>query len=376
MAGLADLTDADLGFLERARAIAHGGWGRVHPNPIVGCVLVKDGVVVGEGCHEEFGGPHAEVAALHDATLRSDREPSGATAYVTLEPCNHHGKTPPCADALIEAGVRRVVFGASDPGAASAGGATTLRKGGVEVVGPAWSDAEGRAENPAFFHAATHSTPYVALKLALTLDGRIAAEPGVRTRITGAEADRHVHRLRTGHDAILVGAGTLRADDPALTVRLAEPGRVPPRRIVLDPSAKMPPDATLLRDAGTVPVHVFTRRNALESDLERLEAAGAHVHPVASGAGGLDLHEVLEVCHDIGIHAILCEGGARLAASLVREGLVQRIYLFVAPFVLGEKGLPAFADDAASLPWDRFSPVLSAERHGRDTLIVLDKDQV
>ncbi len=365
------LSAADAAHLERARVLARSGWGRVHPNPLVGCVLVRDGEVVAEGWHREFGGPHAEVVALEAALGRAE----GATAYVTLEPCDHQGKTPPCTQALLRAGVRRVVFGASDPGEKSGGGARTLCDAGVEVVGPVWDDATASAENPSFFHGHRHATPYVALKLAMTLDGRIASAPGTRTRITGPEADVFVHRLRSGFDAILVGAGTARVDDPRLTVRLAPPGRVPPRRIVLDPSAGLPSEAALLDGADGAPVHVFARHDAPEGDLERLELAGAHVHPVDGDGSRLDLAAVLHVCRDIGIGSILCEGGARLAASLLRGRLARRLYLLVAPRALGERGLPAFGRDAEDLPWDDFHRVLPPEGWGNDTLIVLDRKE-
>lgn len=371
-----DVSPDDLRHLERARALGRRGWGGVYTNPMVGCVLVRDGEVVAEGYHRDFGGPHAEVVALEAARGQA----RGAIAYVSLEPCNHQGKTPPCAEALLAAGVARVVYGVTDPGAASSGGADTLRRGGVEVVGPVWGEAEGRAENPAFFHAAGSATPYVALKLAITLDGCVAAAPGRRTRITGDEADREVHRLRSGFDAVMVGAGTARVDDPRLTVRLAPPGRMPPRRIVVDPEGTLPSTAALFDEAPVAPVHVFTRRNAPEGDLERLEAAGAHVHPVAGtgpvprGQGALDLGAVLEVCAALGIGSILCEGGPRLAGSLLREGRVHRLYLFVAPLTMGSDGVRAFPLDPDTFSWSDFLPVPPPTLHGRDTLIVLDRE--
>jgi diaminohydroxyphosphoribosylaminopyrimidine deaminase/5-amino-6-(5-phosphoribosylamino)uracil reductase len=239
-----------------------------------------------------------------------------------------------------------------------------------------WDDATAFAENPAFFHAHRHDTPFVALKLAMSLDGRIARAPGARTRITGDEADRQVHRLRSGFDAILVGAGTARSDDPRLTVRLAPPGRVPPRRIVLDPSASLPSDAALFSDAATAPVHVFTRSDAREGEMERLEAAGAHVHPVDGDGSELDLRAVLRVCRGIGITSILCEGGARLAGSLLRQRLAGRLYLLVAPRALGEGALSAFGPHAEDLPWDDFRRSTPPEAFGEDTLIVLDRKEI
>ncbi|HSW28339.1 MAG TPA: bifunctional diaminohydroxyphosphoribosylaminopyrimidine deaminase/5-amino-6-(5-phosphoribosylamino)uracil reductase RibD [Longimicrobiales bacterium] len=364
------LLPGDQAHLERARVLARGGWGRVHPNPMVGCVLVRDGEVVGEGHHAEYGGPHAEVVALESARSRA----LGAAAYVSLEPCDHHGKTPPCTQALIQAGVRRVVFGAQDPGPVSGGGAATLRSAGIEVVGPVWDDATARSENPAFFHAARHSSPWIAVKLAQTLDGFIAEAPGRRTRITGAEADARSHQLRTGFDALLVGAGTLRADDPLLTVRNAPQGRLPPARMVLDPRAEMPTRAAVLRDAASVPVHVFTRRDARESELERLEAAGARVHPLPYDGRGLSLEALLSVAWGVGIRSVLCEGGARLASELLRDGTARRLYLWVAPFTLPSPGVPAFPGVGREV-WGRFRPATAPEFHGRDTLLVLDREE-
>jgi diaminohydroxyphosphoribosylaminopyrimidine deaminase/5-amino-6-(5-phosphoribosylamino)uracil reductase len=364
-----DLSLADAAHLEWARKLGRRGWGQVHPNPLVGCVIVNDNRTVGEGYHAVFGGPHAEIVALEDARGHA----RGATVYVSLEPCNHHGKTPPCSNALLAAGVRKVVYGARDPGRDSGGGANTLRAGGVEVVGPVWSDGEGRAENPAFFHNAKHESPFVALKLAMSLDARIAAGPAQRTRVTGLEAEREVHRLRSGFDAIMIGAGTVRADDPRLTVRMVPPGRETPRRIVLDPDATLPSGAAVFAAREEAPVHVFVGEDAAEVQIERLEVAGAHVHPVARSPRGLDLDDVLSACWDLGVRSILCEGGARLADSLLRERRIQRLYLFMSPATYGSKGVGAFSPDAGVLLWDDFEPAGPPQQYGRDTLVVLDR---
>ncbi|MEQ1857054.1 MAG: bifunctional diaminohydroxyphosphoribosylaminopyrimidine deaminase/5-amino-6-(5-phosphoribosylamino)uracil reductase RibD [Longimicrobiales bacterium] len=365
------LTLADAAFLEWARKLGRRAWGQVHPNPMVGCVIVKDDRTVGEGFHQAFGGPHAEIVALEEARGQA----RGATAYVSLEPCNHHGKTPPCSQALLAAGVARVVFGARDPGRESGGGADTLRAGGVEVVGPVWPESRGRAENPAFFHTSRHASPFVALKIAMTLDAKIAARAGERTRVTGPEAETEAHRLRTGFDALMVGAGTVRADNPRLTVRLVPAGREAPRRIVLDPDATMATGSAMLTDHASAPVHVFVREDVAEGHIERLEGAGAHVHPVRAAERGLDLGEVLAVCWDVGVRSILCEGGARLAESLLRERRVHRLYAFVAPATYGEEGVPAFPTDAGRLRWDDFTPACPPEQHGRDTLLTLDRQE-
>ena len=367
----APLSPADTAHLEWARKIARRGWGQVHPNPLVGCVLVREDRIVGEGYHQLFGGPHAEIAALERAKSQAE----GSTAYVSLEPCAHHGQTPPCAEALIQAGVSRVVFGAVDPGPESGGGGETLRAAGVDVRGPVWEDRIGRAENPAFFHTSRHEAPFLALKLAMSLDARIAARPGVRTQITGVDAEREVHRLRTGFDAVMVGAGTVRADDSRLTPRMVPPGRRTPRRIVLLPDAKLPQDASLFEDIEVAPLHLFVREDAGEAAIEELERGGAQVHAVPTTPAGLDLDTVLDVSWELGIRSILCEGGARLAATLLREERVHRLYLFVAPLTLGVEALAAFPKDARGLAWKTFEPAFEPELHGRDTLIVLDRQE-
>jgi diaminohydroxyphosphoribosylaminopyrimidine deaminase / 5-amino-6-(5-phosphoribosylamino)uracil reductase len=366
-----DLSPDDEAHLELAKRLARRGWGQVHPNPMVGCVLVREGRIVGQGSHEVFGGPHSEIVALEEA----GSDARGATAYVSLEPCDHHGKTPPCAEALARAGVARVVYGAPDPGSDSGGGGDTLRTAGIDVLGPVWPIEVARAQNPAFFHTSCHASPYVALKLAMSMDARISSAPGVRTRITGVDAEIEVHRLRTGFDAVMVGAGTVRADDPRLTSRLVPSGRQPTRRVVLVSDARVPADAALLQEADRAPAHVFCRDGASEAAIARLEASGAHVHPVAASPSGLDLDAVLDGCWEIGIRSILCEGGAALTASLLRERRVHRLYLFLAPTTLGEGGAAAFPGGSQELVWHDFRPALPPAAFGRDTLIVLDRQE-
>ena len=365
----AELSREDLAYLDWARKIARRGWGRVHPNPLVGCVLVLNNQVVGEGYHREFGGAHAEIIALEAAKSKAE----GATAYVSLEPCNHEGKTPPCSQALVQAGVVRVIYGVAEPGVKEGGGRNTLARGGIEVIGPVWDSIAGRIENPSFFHVQTHVTPYIALKLALSLDGYIGIRGGVRTQVTGLDAEREVHRLRTGFDAILIGTETLRVDNPRLTVRMAPHGRRPVRRLVLDARAELPSDAAIFDDLELNPLHIFTHQDASESEITRLESLGAHVHSVPKTNLGLDLESVMGVVQELGIQSVLCEGGAKLANSLIRKDLVQRLYLFVAPKTLGPGGILAFGDSGESLKWDNFLPTLAPELHGRDTLIVLDR---
>lgn len=361
----------DAKYLSRALELARAGWGRVHPNPLVGCVLVKDGQVIAEGYHQEFGGRHAEVVAL-DAAGESARS---STAYVSLEPCNHYGKTPPCSRALVGAGIRRVVFGAPDPGRISGGGAESLRKAGVEVAGPLLTPREARIENPAFFRLHESSSPFVAIKLAITLDGKISAGPGMTTRITGSEATDEVHRLRAGFDGILVGSRTSQIDDPRLTVRGDVRPRVPPARIVLDESLKTTPEARLFREAASVPIVIFTREDAPEIGIRELEEAGAVVHPVRGYHEGLDLEAVMEVCWGTGLRSILCEGGGILASALVDQELAHRIYLFLAPRSLGSGGVPAFPGPFRPRAWEGWIPTLPGKKMGKDMMIVLDRGE-
>lgn len=356
-------TDRDL--LERARELAQRGWGHVHPNPMVGCVIAHDGEVVGEGWHEEFGGAHAEVNALRQAGARAE----GATAYVSLEPCNHHGKTPPCVQALAEAGIARVVFGVEDPGEDEGGGAGTLARAGVDVVGPVHGDREGLADDAGFQHRSRTGRPFVAAKLAVSLDGRIAEGPGERTTLTGEAATREVHRLRAGFDAIMVGAETARVDDPLLTVRGVQGTVRPPVRIVLDSTASLPSDAALFDDVESAPVWVFCSEAVDEAELERLEDAGADVHPVPRGPDGLDLHAVVDRADELGVTSILCEGGGRTVASLLQTDLLDRLYLFIAPRLMGIGGVPAFPDGSLGPDWHR-----AAEPRGLgdDALVIWD----
>lgn len=335
---------------------------------MVGCVLVQDDRVVGQGWHREFGGPHAEIVALREA----GEEAVGATAYVSLEPCDHRGKTPPCSEALVEARVARVVFGASDPGGASSGGAEALRSAGVEVVGPLLEPSEARQDNPAFFHRARRGTPWVALKLAMSLDGGIAAGPGERSAITGPEANKEVHRLRAGFRGILVGSGTVEVDDPLLTVRRGPAPRVPPTRIVLDSQARTSPDAALFRDAERVPVTIFTTPAAPDRSVQGLREAGATVHRVPGGPDGVDLDAVFDRLETDDVERVLCEGGGVLGTSLLRAGRVHRLYLFVAPILLGSGAVPAFPSPPPPPILEGWRTLECRGPVGRDALLVLE----
>lgn len=356
--------------MRRTLDLALRGWGRVHPNPMVGAVVECDGSVIAEGFHAGYGGPHAEVAALAAAGERA----RAATLYVSLEPCAHHGKTPPCTDAIVAAGVRRVVFGATDPDPLAAGGAAALHEHGIEVIGGVEADA-ARALNAAFFHVHERHSPFVALKLAISLDGRLSRTAGAPTHVSGDEAMAEVHRLRAGFDAILVGAGTALADDPLLTARGDIAPRVPPIRMVADSRLRLPPGSRLARDARGVPVRVLTTDGAPADRAEALAARGVHVVRLAAEHGHVGTVPMLDRLWADGVRTVLCEGGGRLAAALLAADRVARLILFIAPAFFGEAGTPAFPVGAAGGPWTDPSAwrLADARPVGRDALLVWDR---
>ncbi len=349
--------------MQRSLALAWKGWGRVGRNPLVGAVVLKDGVVVGEGFHEEFGGPHAEVLAL----LAAGERARGADLVVGLEPCLHHGKTPPCTDAITAAGIRRVVFGARDADPVAKGGAEVLQRAGVEVQG-GLMEAEARAQNALFFHRfADRNRPFVALKLAMSVDARIADRDGRSQWISGPEARDFAHWLRAGFEAIGVGAGTVRADDPTLTPRgRVQPAR-PPLRVVFARRGDVRPDAAVVR-THEAPTLVLVGRTAAPAAMAALAAAGVEVAE-ADGAS-----EALAALAERGIGSLLVEGGGVLAGALLEEDLVDRVYLVVAPLWLGGGGVSAFAGLSGD-SLERAARWRTVERRalGADTALVLDR---
>jgi len=326
----------DAGFMRRALELARRGWGQTAPNPMVGAVVVREGRVVGEGWHARFGEPHAEPVALAAAGERA----RGATLYVTLEPCTHHGKTPPCVDGILAAGVRRVVVAARDPNPVASGGLARLAEAGVET---AWGVQERAARelNAPFFFSFGAERPWVTLKLALSLDGAITDAARSRSWLTGASARAEVHRLRAGSDAIAVGIGTALNDDPALTVRETEPPRVPPMRVVFDRTARLPLDGALARSARSIPVVVLAEAPPADR-AAALGAAGVEV------LGSPSLRDGLRALAARGVRSLLVEGGAGIAGALLGNDLVDRLIIFQAPVVLGAGALSAFGDVPAA----------------------------
>lgn len=329
------MTGPDRRFLALALALGRRGQGGTWPNPAVGCVIVRDGRIVGRGWTAPGGRPHAEVQALAQAGTAA----RGATAYVSLEPCAHFGQTPPCAQALIDAGITRVVAPIPDEDARVAGkGFAMLRDAGITVDTGLLAD-EARADHAGFFRRATSDRPFVTLKLAMSLDGRIATATGESKWITGAPARRLVHGMRARHDAVMVGGGTARVDDPSLTVRdLGIENQ--PVRVVVSRHLDLPLLGQLARSAAQVPVWICHGAEASPERRKAWEGLGAHLLPCAVTGGHLDPCDVLLQLGGKGLTRVFCEGGAALAASLLAEDLVDRLIVFSAGLAIGAEGLP------------------------------------
>ncbi|RYG93375.1 bifunctional diaminohydroxyphosphoribosylaminopyrimidine deaminase/5-amino-6-(5-phosphoribosylamino)uracil reductase RibD [Loktanella sp. IMCC34160] len=318
-----------------ALALGRRGQGRVWPNPAVGCVIVRGGRIAGRGWTADGGRPHAEPRALAQAGDAA----RGATAYVTLEPCAHHGKSPPCADALIAAGIARVVVATGDPDPRVAGrGIARLRDAGIEVVeGVLQADAD--RDHAGFFLRITENRPFVTLKLALSIDGRIATGSGDSQWITGPEARRMVHAMRARHDAVMVGAGTARVDDPSLTVRGIGITRQP-ARVVVSRRLDLPRDGVLARTAREVPLFLC---HGPDADVGPWHDLGAVLLPVPVEGGQVDAGAALSALAGEGITRVFCEGGGTLAASLLSADLVDELVVFGGGVAIGAEGTPGLA---------------------------------
>lgn len=354
----------DVRAMRRALELAERGRSTVSPNPMAGCVVVAEGEVVGEGWHHVAGGPHAEIVALQTAGDRA----RGATVYATLEPCTHTGRTPPCVDALIRAAVGRVVIACTDPNPVAAGGADALRGAGIAVdVGLLRDEAAG--QNEIFLHGVRLRRPFVRLKGAVSLDGRVTAADGSSRWLTGSDARRHAHELRGQVDAIVVGSGTVLADDPALTVRLEDWIGPQPLRVVLDGRARTPVHSQVYDRVA--PSLVLVAPGARD---QVLRDAGIAVAEVNGGADGrLDPTAVLNVLWERGVRSVLVEGGPTVFTSFVAAGCYDRLLLYVAPLLLGDRGLPLLGDGPATLAdAERFALHL-VEHVGDDAVLHLGR---
>lgn len=323
------MNQTDESYMKLALQLARKGEGHVSPNPLVGAVIVKDGAVIGQGWHQVCGGLHAERNALASC----NKDPFGATLYVTLEPCCHFGKTPPCTDAIMERGIRRVVAGSDDPNPLVSGkGFEILRSHGIEVKTHVLKE-ECDALNQVFFHYIKTKTPYVIMKYAMTMDGKIAAYTGQSRWITGDEARQNVHRDRNRYTAIMVGIGTVLKDDPLLTCRI--PGGRDPIRMICDTHLRTPLMAKLVTSAHQTPTLIAT----CEEDPARhkpYETAGCRIITVSKGEDGhLDLPQLMKILGEEGIDSILLEGGSQLNWAALKSGIVRKVQAYIAPKLLG-----------------------------------------
>jgi diaminohydroxyphosphoribosylaminopyrimidine deaminase/5-amino-6-(5-phosphoribosylamino)uracil reductase len=354
----------DAGHMARALELARRGLWTTDPNPRVGCVIARGDRVIAEGWHERAGGPHAEVVALAAAGGAA----RGATAYVTLEPCSHHGRTPPCADALVAAGVGRVVYAMRDPNPrVHGGGIARLAAAGIAVEGGVL-ERESRELNPGFISRMTRGRPWVTVKLAASLDGGTALPGGESRWITGEAAREDVQRLRARSSAVLTGSGTVLADDPRLDVRLPGTARQP-LRVVLDSKLRTPPDARILAPPGQALI-LCTEEDAVLG--AGLRAAGAEIVTLATAAGGVDLGAALALLGSRQVNELLVECGAGLAGALLAAGLVDELLLYLAPTLLGRGARPLAELEAPASMAERLEfSIVDRQDVGGDLLLRL-----
>ena len=354
-------------FMRRAIELALRGEGRTRPNPLVGAVIVKDGRLIGEGYHTQYGALHAEREALADCFNRGENS-RDADIYVTLEPCCHTGKQPPCTEALVEAGVGRVIIGSSDPNPLVAGkGVEYLLQHGIQVE-TGFLKAECDALNPIFFHYITAGKPYVALKYAMTADGKIATVTSASKWITGEEAREHVQKLRNWYAAILVGINTVLADNPMLNCRL--PGGVNPLRIVLDSNLRIPLDCQLVQTARNIPLMVVCSSDPA-GKREKLEGLGVEVLLLPGVDGRPSLEALVSELGKRGIDSLLIEGGSQVHYSALQAGIVNHIYSYVAPKIFGgAQALGPVSGDGVQHVAEAFPlQVVGTQMFGSDILI-------
>ncbi len=344
-----------------ALSLGRRGLGRVWPNPAVGCVIVQNGRIIGRGRTADGGRPHAEVVALRQAGDAA----KGATAYVTLEPCAHHGQTPPCAQALISAGISRCVIATGDPDPRVSGKGIEMLQAAKIIVETGVLKDQADADHAGFFNRETKGRPFLTLKLATTLDGRIATASGDSQWITGPQARRKVHAMRASHDAVMVGAGTVRADNPSLNVRGM--GAVPqPVRVVVSRALDLPLDSVLGNSANDQPVWLC---HAAGAPVGVWQDRGANTLLCDESGNTLDLISVMQSLAGRGITRVFCEGGGRLAAALIKAGLVDELVIFHGGVLTGADGLPAVAPLGLSVLSDapRFT-LIETQSIGGDTL--------
>ena len=319
-------------YMKRALTLAVNGLRMTSPNPMVGCVIVKDGRIIGEGWHRKYGNPHAEIEAINDANNHGE-DVRGSTVYVTLEPCSHYGKTPPCANRLVDEGVAEVVIAMRDPNPKVNGnGINILREGGVKVTELSEFEEEAKFLNRGFVFVHKYGRPFVSLKAAISLDGKMNLANGSSKWITGIESRTESHRMRAENDAVIVGVGTVLSDDPELTVRHVE--GINPFRVVLDSSLRTPTSAKIIGHDNKC--LILTTEHSDPEKARALTDSGAEIVRLESSGGHVDLHSALKYLADRGILTLMAEGGAEILSAFLREGLADYMKLFIAPRILGE----------------------------------------
>jgi len=334
---MGEIEDADNYYMRLALREARKAVGRTSPNPLVGAVIVSKGIIIGKGFHRKAGTPHAELHALKEAGHAA----SGATLYVTLEPCNHFGRTPPCTEAILKSNLKRVVIGMADPNPSVCGnGARYLAEKGVQVTSGVLEEA-CRSINRPFVKHTVSGLPWVILKAAVTIDGKIATASGKSCWITGEKARGAVHRLRDRVDAIMIGVDTALSDDPSLTTRLTGRKGQDPLRVVLDSRLRLPPDAKMLKQESEAETVIFCSTEASSERKRNLEKAGAIVKQIGSeSCGHLPIIKVLEELGRAQVTSVLVEGGGRVQSAILSANLADEAYFFMAPILLGNDGIP------------------------------------
>lgn len=355
----------DIEFMKVALQLAKKGQGKTSPNPCVGAVVVSDGQIVGKGYHEKAGMPHAEVNAIADAGELT----RGATIYVTLEPCNHTGRTPPCTQAILNAGISKVVVGMLDPNPlVQGGGCRFLEENGVDVTSGVL-DHECQAINYPFIKHITKGLPWTVMKAGMSLDAKITYIKGQGGKITGAKSATVTHQLRNSCDAILIGVETALIDNPSLTTRLEDEQTQDPIRIILDTNLRLSPVSNLLQQKSDAPTWIFCGQEASEENEQVLKDAGAVIYRVPYNKNMIDLSAVLAKLGALNVTSVLIEGGAKIHATMLQQNLIDEVYLFTAPFFIGDNGTPllsGYEPENSGLPHIR---QIETQQLGEDTLI-------
>ena len=335
------MTDSD--YMARALALAARGKGYTSPNPCVGALVVKNDQIIGQGFHPKAGGPHAEVVAINDAAARHPEKLADSTIYVTLEPCNHFGKTPPCTHKILNAGIHRVVVACKDPNPVAGGGIEFLRENGLEVVSGVMEQTALTLIEDFVWNVQNDTTPFVTLKCAATLDGYIATKTGDSQWITSQASRNFGHELRHENDAILIGSGTLHGDDPSLTARIEGKQTRDPARIILDTRLTIQENAKVVVQKSTAPTIIVTGPDCDSAKIRRLQEKGVQVLECPVFENLLDLNDLMIRLRKLSITSLLVEGGGRVAASALAAGIVNKICYFLAPKILGgNDGIPVF----------------------------------